>query len=119
MIQTVSEWKTEGRDSLVEYKSLLNKNDLNDTEIKRVEYLSKKYGNTVEYKNVKNDNYDRRAMHPGFGSPDCNCHISPPCQSCVDWTNCCYERLEAVERGEPGCLPSQHDCPIGRGEIRA
>lgn len=60
--------------------------------------------------------YDARMTHSGFGAPDCSCHIAPPCQACVDWTNTCDEK-DFDKDG--GCIPNEHDCPIGRGEIRA
>ena len=116
MSQTITEWKLEGQAKLRRYRELLNKNDKSDSDIKELEYITKKFGNHPLFVNAGKDNYDRRAMHPGFGSPDCNCHVSPPCQNCIDWTNACDDRLD---NGEPGCLITGHDCEIGRGEFRA
>lgn len=96
-------------------KSLLNKKNLSKKEIVKLEKLRSVYGEILPIKKIFNDNYDDRAIHSGFGSPDCTCFKNPPCQSCVDYTNCCDERIDEV----PGCLIIGHDCPIGRGEIRA
>ena len=114
--QGIKEYKIEGQECLKEWHNLLNKNELTDEEMDRLEYIRTKYGNHPMFVQESHNNYDRRAVHSGFGSPDCSCHINPPCQSCVDFTNACEERLD---NGEPGCLIVGHDCPIGRGEIRA
>lgn len=37
------------------------------------------------------EEYDARMVHSGFGSPDCSCHIAPPCNSCVAWCPTCKE----------------------------
>lgn len=71
-------------------------------------------------KPTKEEIYDAKVTHSGFGAPNCTCHVSPPCQNCVDWTNYCDERQNEVENlKEPGCYIIKHDCPIGRGEVRA
>lgn len=38
-------------------------------------------------KYLRDKEYDARAMHPGFGAPDCTCHIAPPCNQCIAFTN--------------------------------
>ena len=40
---------------------------------------------------TKDEEYDARMVHSGFGSPDCSCHIAPPCASCVAWCPTCKE----------------------------
>lgn len=111
MSQTVAEYKLEGQDCLERWKLLLNKNSHTDAELKELDYIKSKFGEHPTFKKAADDNYDRRAMHTGFGSPDCSCHISPPCQSCVDWTNYCDERQHAVEVDKgPGCTVISHGC---------
>jgi hypothetical protein len=44
--------------------------------------------------------YDARVTHSGFGSPNCSCHIAPPCQACVDWCPKCKEHT--------GNCPDEH-----------
>lgn len=42
---------------------------------------------------------------------NCSCHIAPPCQECVNWSNCCDERMDIVEaKIEPGCTIISHGC---------
>jgi hypothetical protein len=109
--QSVSEYKVEGRDCLARWTTLLNKNDHSSTELKELQYIQDKFGELPMFKAAASDNYDRRQMHSGFGSPDCSCHITPPCQSCIDWTNYCDERADAVEIDkEPGCTVIAHGC---------
>ena len=91
-----------------------------DKDADRLAELGKKYDHIPAIKQLFKDDYDRKAVHSGFGAPDCSCFINPPCQNCVDWTNFCKEREIAVsDNHEPGCLIIEHDCEIGRGEIRA
>ena len=46
---------------------------------------------------------------------ECSCHINPPCQQCIDWSNCCDERMAVVEaKVEPGCVVFGHDCDVTR-----
>ncbi len=90
--------------------------EIGDKNADRLSALGKKYGQIPAIKQIFKDDYDRKAVHSGFGAPNCSCFINPPCQNCVDWTNACEERLD---NGEPGCSIVEHDCPIGRGEITA
>lgn len=84
-------------------------------ETKRLILLLNKFGNTAEVKKMLSDRYDSMATNAGFGSPDCSCHIDPPCQACINWTNYCPEREEACEvNGEPGCMIVNHDCEVVR-----
>ena len=81
----------------------------------RLTELDKEYGHIPAIKKLYDKKYDAVAMHSGFGAPNCTCFINPPCQACIDWTNYCAEREEAVEvRGEPGCVIIDHDCDIVR-----
>ena len=62
------------------------------------------------FKQAAKDNYDARANSGwgGFGSPNCSCHISPPCEACVAWTNTCQER----DGADKGCMQVLHDCAM-------
>lgn len=115
MSQTISEYKIEGQEKLARYKQLLNKNELTDEEWKEANHIKDKFGDHPMFIKARNDNYDARAMNVGFGAPDCSCHISPPCEACIIWTNACDER---IDNGEPGCEIVEHDCPVGRGQVR-
>lgn len=53
----------------------------------RLAELGDKYGHIPAIKKLFDKNYDARATHSGWGSPDCSCHIMPPCQACIDFTN--------------------------------
>ncbi len=99
-----------------EIRTLLNSARNLDGEVaKRLNELDKKFGHIPAIKKLYDQKYDAVAMHPGFGSPDCTCFSNPPCQSCIDWTNYCAEREEAVEtRKEPGCVVIGHDCEVAR-----
>ena len=110
-IQTITEHKLEGQENLSRWKTLLAKNEHTAEEIKELEYISKRFGKHPLFKKASSTNYDARAMHSGFGAPDCYCHINPPCQACVDWTNYCDDRQNAVEvNKEPGCTVIGHGC---------
>jgi hypothetical protein len=113
MTQTITEWILEGRECLEEFKRLMNKNEHTREELDRLDYIDKKYGEHGAFIQAKKDNYDARARGGwgGFGAPNCTCHISPPCQACIDWTNYCDERQNAVETlKEPGCTIINHGC---------
>ena len=117
MTQTISDWKQEGLQALERYKTYLNKNELDREQLDDISYIEKKFGKLPEFEAAKKDNYDRRANSGwgGFGAPDCSCHISPPCQACVNWTNYCDERQAVVEsKQEPGCVIVGHDCEVTR-----
>lgn len=99
-----------------EIESLLfsSRNIEGDT-AKRLTELDKKFGHVPAIKKLYDKKYDALATHPGFGAPDCICFANPPCQACIDWTNYCAEREEAVEiNGEPGCIVIDHDCEATR-----
>ena len=92
-------------------KHFLPQNEHTDVEIREFEEAISIVGEHPLVKKMIADNYDARATHPGFGSPNCSCHTNPPCQACVDWTNFCDEREEAVEvNKEPGCTIIEHGC---------
>lgn len=81
----------------------------------RLSELDKEFGHIPAIKKLYDAKYDAVAVNSGFGSPDCTCFSNPPCQACIDWTNYCAEREEAVEvRGEPGCMIIDHDCEATR-----
>lgn len=120
--QTMSEWKREGLEKLERFKRLLNKNEHSREELDELDSIGNKFGKHPMFIQASKDNYDARANSGwgGFGAPDCSCHISPPCQQCVDWTNFCEERESIVESGEePGCVVyaeenPEHDCEAVR-----
>jgi len=108
---SITEYKIDGQEKLSRYKTLLNKNELSSDELKEIEVIVDKFGEHPIFVQARKDNYDARATHTGFGAPNCSCHINPPCQACVDWTNYCDEREDAVEvNGEPGCTVISHGC---------
>ena len=116
-MQTISEWKTEAQECLARYRQLLNKNEHTREELDELQYIDKKFGQHKDFIAEAKDNYDRRANSGwgGFGAPDCSCHISPPCQACINWTNYCDERQAVVEsKQEPGCVIVGHDCEVTR-----
>lgn len=116
-MQTIKEFKAEGQECLARFKQLLNKNEHSRDELDDLYYIENKFGKHPTFIQAAKDNYDARANSGwgGFGAPNCTCHISPPCQACIDWTNYCDERQEAVETNkEPGCVVVQHDCEVAR-----
>jgi len=116
-VQTIAEWKLEGQRCLEEFKSLLNKNEHTREQLDRLQYIDKKFGKHQMFIQAAKDNYDARANSGwgGFGAPDCSCHIAPPCQACINWTNFCEEREDAVlNQKEPGCVIINHDCEVVR-----
>lgn len=108
--QTISEFKKEGAECLVEFKRFINKNHHERSELDRLEYIDKKFGEHPLFIQAKKQNYDARANAGwgGFGSPDCYCHINPPCENCIAWTNTCKER----DGEEKGCMQVKHDCEM-------
>lgn len=72
-----------------ELKELLKPKEYGNPE--RIEEIKKVLGEMPAIKQMFSDDYDRRAMHPGHGAPDCYCHLYPPCQNCVDFTNAMTE----------------------------
>jgi hypothetical protein len=99
-----------------EIRTLLNSSrNLDGKAAERLTELDKEYGHIPAIKKLYAEKYDAVAMHSGFGAPDCTCFSNPPCQACIDWTNYCAEREEAVEvHGEPGCVIIDHDCDVVR-----
>lgn len=76
------------------FKSLLMKvGDISDSEAEESNKLWKRWGNSPAFQSIKSNSYDARVKNPGWGAPNCSCHIMPPCQNCVDYTN------EKVESG--------------------
>lgn len=57
------------------------------TNPQRLQELHDDYSHIPVIKDLFSKDYDRRVTNPGWGSKNCSCHISPPCQSCVDVTN--------------------------------
>ena len=117
MTQTIAEYKEQALLALDRYKQILNKNELDIEELNFLRHVEKRYGELPDFIAAKKDNYDSRANSGwgGFGAPDCSCHISPPCQACVNWTNYCDERQAVVEsKQEPGCVIVGHDCEVTR-----
>lgn len=53
----------------------------------RLNELVDKFGHISAIDKILKDDYDRKAVHSGFGAPNCSCHIMPPCQACIDYTN--------------------------------
>ncbi len=68
----------------VEIKGLLIPRECENPD--RLYELVKKFGHIPAIDKLLKDDYDRKAVHSGFGAPDCGCHIAPPCQACIDYT---------------------------------
>lgn len=72
-------------DAATEIRDLLRPKECENVE--RLQYLSDKFGHIPVIKDLFSKDYDRRVSNPGFGAPNCSCHIMPPCQACVDYSN--------------------------------
>lgn len=115
--QIIKKYLEDADEALARYKQLLNKNDLDSEEMNELSTITRKFGNLRRFLKAKDDNYDRRANSGwgGFGSPDCSCHIAPPCSNCIAWTNYCSEReFLSGKKDEPGCIIVGHDCEVSR-----
>lgn len=77
------------RNAAIEIEDLLRPKECpNPT---RLQQLHDRYGHIKPIKDLFSKDYDRRVTNPGFGAPHCSCHIAPPCQNCVDFTNAMSE----------------------------
>lgn len=70
-----------------EIKSILFYKNPTEEQIDKLSILLKKFGHIPAIDKIMKENYDNRALHPGFGAPDCYCHIMPPCDNCIRFTN--------------------------------
>ncbi len=52
----------------------------------RLSWLYNNYGMVPAVRQIISRDYDRRAVHSGFGHPNCTCFRAPPCNSCVEDT---------------------------------
>jgi hypothetical protein len=115
MGQTIEEYKTEGRACKAELASIfsLPTAQVTDEQAERVQYIKEKFGEIPEVKKMFDDNYDARMTNKGFGSRNCTCHISPPCSSCISYSqaegcveeNGCEDCKKYVEDDQNGDEP--------------
>lgn len=77
--------KLEIMEAATEIEGLLVPRECQNPE--RLNELVRKFGHIPAIDKILKDDYDRKAIHSGFGAPNCSCHIMPPCQACVDYTN--------------------------------
>lgn len=68
-----------------EIKGLLVPRECQNPE--RLSELVDKFGRIGPIEKMLKDDYDRKAVHSGFGAPNCSCHISPPCDRCIEFTS--------------------------------
>lgn len=103
--ETVEEWKARGREALEVFAGLLAQNELTDEQIYTLESIRKEWGDHPLFKQARDDAYDSRMMHSGFGAPNCSCHINPPCSACIDYTSHCHKCGEYLEENEIDTAP--------------
>jgi hypothetical protein len=108
--------KQEIIDAAEEIRTLLwSARNIEGESARRLSELDKEFGHIPAIKALYSEKYDAVAVNSGFGAPDCTCFNNPPCQACIDWTNYCDERQDAVEiNKEPGCMIIDHDCEVVR-----
>lgn len=70
-----------------EIKKLTFYRNPSDKNITRLYEIQKEFGHIPAIKKLFEDDYDKKAIHAGFGAPDCYCHIMPPCDNCIRFTN--------------------------------